>query len=110
MILSKMAQRSLFDAPYQHRSPTSREAAEAIRPQVPNLQVRVLEFIKANGPVTDSAIIDGLDLPANSARPRRIELMHAGVIRQGGTVIQANGRRAATWVIANDYYANEREG
>lgn len=104
-----IAQSSLFDAPYQHRSPTSREAAEAIRPQVPNLQVRVLEFIKANGPVTDSAIIDGLDLAPNSVRPRRIELMHAGVIRQGGTIVQANGRKAATWVIVPEVCRDGRK-
>ena len=96
-----VTQKSLFDAPYQRSSPTSREAADAIRSKVPALQQRVLDFIRENGPVTDSAIIEGLGIAPNSIRPRRIELMHLGVIRQEGIVRQDNGRNAATWAVVS---------
>ena len=92
-------------APFVHRSRTSREAAASITPHLPSLQVRVLEYIKAHGPVTDQAIIEGLDLSPNSVRPRRIELTQMGLVRQAGTVRQPNGRSAATWVALLDSQA-----
>lgn len=95
--------------PYQRHSETSREAAEAISAKAPALRATVLSFIKTNGPVTDSGIIEGLGLPANSVRPRRVELMQRGEIRQEGTMRQANGRRAALWVIVEDFSRCERE-
>lgn len=89
-------------APFVRRSRTSREAAVSITPHVPSLQVRVLDYIKAHGPVTDAQIIDGLDLSPNSVRPRRIELTQLGLVRQNGTVRQPNGRNAATWAVISD--------
>jgi predicted ArsR family transcriptional regulator len=103
-----LIQSRLFDAPFVRGSQTSREAAEFITPKFPSLQVRVLEYIKMHGPCTDRAIIDGLELEPNSVRPRRIELMHLGVIRQESTVRQTNGRNAATWVIVEDYQRGGR--
>jgi hypothetical protein len=105
-----ITQSSLFDAPFVSRSETSREAAEFITPKVPALQVRVLDYIKTHGPVTDSDIIEGLGIAPNSARPRRIELMHAGLIKQGGVVRQTNGRKAATWVFVTDVYCGREMG
>jgi len=84
-------------APYQTHSQTSFEAAQAIEPKLKGLQGAVLEFIKQRGPVTDSQIIAALGSP-NSIRPRRVELVRMGQVREYGWVRQENGRRAALWV------------
>lgn len=107
MITRLTVNSQLAFAPYQRHSETSREAAQSIGTKTPALRATVLSFIKTNGPVTDSGIIDGLGLPANSVRPRRIELMQRGEIRQEGTMRQANGRRAALWVITENNYRGE---
>lgn len=83
--------------PYIAHSPTSRAAAESMRGKSNGLRAKVLEFIKANGPVTDAQIIAALGNP-NSIRPRRVELVELKQVHQAGTVLQANNRRAATWV------------
>lgn len=88
------------DAPYQPESETSYEAAVATKLFKESLQTEVLTYIRRYGPVTDNQIIAGLHKGASSIRPRRIELMKDGKIRQAGTVTQLNGRKAATWVTA----------
>lgn len=87
-------------APYQAESETSYEAAAATKPFRSTLRLEVFDYIKANGPVTDNQIIEGMHKNASSVRPRRIELTKDGQIRQSGTVEQPNGRKAVTWVAA----------
>ena len=89
--------RGYLGAPYQAHSQTSREAALSIVSELGTLQAEVLAYIRLNGPVTDAEVISGLGRGANSIRPRRIELLKAGLIRPWGKVMQPNGRRAQLW-------------
>jgi len=91
---------SLFDQPpFQAHSPTSRAAAEQIKPDATTLRERVYRCILTAGPITDDAICATLGMPGNTERPRRVELMNAGRIVQSGTRATASGRQAAAWVV-----------
>lgn len=81
-------------------SPTSKAAAEAIKPTAGTLRAAVLELLKAKGPLTDEQIADALEMNPSTARPRRIELKRAGLIREAGTAKTKSGRDAAKWEAA----------
>jgi hypothetical protein len=85
-------------SPASQPTPTSEEAAEKIGPHVTGLRARVYEFIKARGRVTDEDIVVGLGMNPSTARPRRIELVAAGLIRDSGSVtLTKSRRRAVLW-------------
>lgn len=96
-------QRDLFaappTAPYQPHSPTSREAARYVAPDLNRLQLRVLAFISDNPLSNDERIQRGLHMNPSTQRPRRIELLRKGLIRQDGKSKTTAGRWAASWVI-----------
>lgn len=82
-------------------SPTSREAAEAIAPSVNALQRAVLAHIQSCGErgCTDEEGIDALALSPSTYRPRRIELVTLGMIRDSGQVRKTrSGRAAVVWI------------
>jgi Mn-dependent DtxR family transcriptional regulator len=80
---------------------TSEDAAAGIAPRTSTLRGRVYEFIKRMGRVTDEQISVELGLNPSTARPRRIELAKAGLIRDSGAVaITKSGRRAVLWEAA----------
>ncbi len=83
--------------PYQRHSVTSLEAAEAIKPRLSDLQSQVLAFISMSRGATDEEIARGLKLNPSTARPRRIELVGKGLIREAGTRKTASGRAAVVW-------------
>ncbi len=97
-------QLSLFDNPIQPTAPfvatseTSREAAEEIAPITGELRQRVYCYIseQPNG-ATDEECQIGLNMPANTQRPRRIELERMGWIEKNGTRKTRSGRDAAVW-------------
>lgn len=87
--------------PYQAHSPTSRSAAIRAEPTAGTLRAAVLAFIRDSGPsgATDEEIQDALALPGSTERPRRIECLTAGTIRDSGQVrATKSGRWAAVWV------------
>lgn len=88
-----------MDAPYQPHSATSREAATKIRPKAIRLQVfEVIKFAGDHGR-TDVEIQDILLIEGSTQRPRRVELLRAGLIRDSGrTRATASGRQATVWV------------
>jgi hypothetical protein len=80
---------SLFDhtlPPHQRHSDTSTAAAEAIRPDAGRLRQFVFEAIWGRGELgaTDEELQELLDMPANTQRPRRVELVDAGRVRDSG--------------------------
>lgn len=90
-----------MDAPYQPHSATSREAATKIRPKAETLRATVLDVIEFSGTYgrTDTEIQDILRLEGSTQRPRRVELLRAGLIRDSGrTRATASGRQATVWV------------
>lgn len=88
----------LLGLPYQKHSETSRAAAHSMRSTSGAKRIEVLHCIADHGPVTDNDICEITGMSGSTVRPRRIELLTAGLIKQAGPVMQGNGRRAETWV------------
>lgn len=91
------------ELPFVEDSKTSRAAAESMLPAADTKRGRVLAFITSRGwgGATDEEIIDHFGGPgvANGIRPRRVELEHAGLVRDSGSVRRTrSGRFAAVWV------------
>jgi hypothetical protein len=87
-----------MDAARQHHSDTSVAAAKQIAPVAGSLQAEVLDLLTVCGPMTDQQMQDTLELDPSTQRPRRIELMHAGFVRDSGERgITISGRLAVKW-------------
>jgi len=96
----------LFDAdpPAQAHSDTSRDAAEAVRPDANRLRSVVYAAIRGAGPdgLTDEEGIGRTGLSPSTYRPRRVELVAGGMVRESGrTRKTASGRKAAVWVATD---------
>lgn len=96
----------LFDEPapaYQAHSETSRRAAERIAPHAHTKRGEVLAFIQAQGEegATDEEMQARMPMPANTQRPRRIELVALGFVKSSGkTRPTRSGDHALVWVVA----------
>lgn len=87
--------------PHQRHSTTSRQAAAKIAPSCNELQARVLAFIRAHGGATDNEIQDGLEMNPSTQRPRRVELVAKGLVRDSGRKrATGSGRPAVVWEVA----------
>ena len=102
-----MHHRSLFDPPVvpvqTGPASTRRLAADAIATRAGKLQSRVLAFIQKHGRggCTDAEIAAGVGLAPDTARPRRIELVAAGlVVESGRRRPTPSGRGAVVWIAA----------
>lgn len=87
------------DPPAQEHSKTSKAAARSMRkPKTASLRDQVMAFIRIRGGATDEEIQIALDMPASTQRPRRVELMQAGLVRDSGEVRNTkSGRKAVVW-------------
>jgi hypothetical protein len=88
---------------FVHGSETSRQAAVAIRPAAGTQRGRVLAYVESCGLVgaTDEEIADGLYMNPSSVRPRRGELLEAGLIRDSGKTRPTKaGLQATVWTAA----------
>jgi hypothetical protein len=92
----------------QGQSSTSKESAEWISGKSGKLRAEVLKSFRYAGArgLTDEEGIYASDLPANTYRPRRVELTNGwkdfegGFIRDSGRKRKtASGRNAVVWVI-----------
>lgn len=85
--------------PYQPHSGTSKEAAEKMRPAASSDRARILKFLTGKlGGMTDEEMQRALKLNPNTQRPRRIELVVAGKVRDSGKTREtASGRKATIW-------------
>ena len=96
---SAAEQMPLFDgAPYQPHSDTSHEAAVYMQPRAGSLRRRVYDYLGRYGPATDRQLQEALDMPASTERPRRVELVRGGLVRDTGARARTHsGRRAVLW-------------
>lgn len=102
----KPRQRDLFadyepDAPFQAHSPTSADAATEIQPRTETLRRAVLAFLQQRGDegASDEEIQEALAMNPSTQRPRRIELVTMGLVRDSGrTRPTRSGRAAVVWV------------
>lgn len=95
-------QLSLLDhrPPVQRHSPTSVAAGERIREDAGTLRGRVLAYIRgaAERGATDEEMQAALDMNPSTQRPRRGELVEAGLVMDSGiTRPTKSGRQATVW-------------
>lgn len=80
---------------------TSRDAALSMIPSAETLRMAVLAYIDEQGPAgaTDEEIQLALSMEGNTERPRRRELVQAGVVADSGARRKTStGRAAKVWV------------
>jgi predicted HTH transcriptional regulator len=100
--LARIGAPDLFSQPpAQRHSDTSVAAAESVATSTTYLRGRVFEAIREHEALTDEQITKVTGIPANTARPRRVELMQAGAIKAVGKSRTASGRHATAWGIAS---------
>lgn len=84
---------------YVRYSKTSRAAALSVEPHVDSWRGRVLaEYRAALDGLTDEEVQRRLNLNPSTERPRRIELVEGGWLRDSGrTRLTASDRKAVVW-------------
>jgi hypothetical protein len=90
-------------APYVAGSEPSRKAAIDIQDIRTDLQRRVYKYIKDKGEkgATDEETQFALAMNPSTQRPRRVELVDMGLVKDSGTTRKtASGRSATVWVVA----------
>jgi hypothetical protein len=91
----------LFQQPAQKHSPTSIAAANRVA-SAAALRARVLAYLvtQPDG-ATDEELQTALDMPGSTERPRRVELVTRGLVRDSGRTRQTrSGRQAVVWVAS----------
>lgn len=89
------------DPPAQRHSPTSVAAAEAIKGKAVSLRQAVLNFLREQGDLgaTDEEMQGRLQMPGNTQRARRVELMKMGLVMYSARTRKTkSGRDAAVWI------------
>jgi|GEM_PF-632815 len=90
--------------PHQAGSDTSRDAAEAIEPDVSSLRGKVLSYIRSRGRegATDKEIQAALNMSVSTEVPRRRELVLKGLVADSGWRRKTKtGRPAVVWAKAS---------
>ena len=85
--------------PFVGDSVTSREAAASL-PNAGTLRRAVLDWLRNHTEegLTDEEIQIDLGMPPSTQRPRRVELVNAGLVRDSGSVRKTrSGRNAVVW-------------
>ena len=87
--------------PAQRDSHTSMAAAEAIEPKTATLRRAYLNWLRSQGEVggTDEEAQDALAMGGSTQRPRRVECVQGGLVRDSGRTRKTrSGREAVVWV------------
>jgi hypothetical protein len=94
--------------PSQRHSDTSRAAADSIRKRVGPLHVEIIEFLAGCAGATDEEMQGGIPMPANTQRPRRVELTQMGrVIDSGRRRATKSRRQAVIWALGLPHSKDE---
>lgn len=97
-------QPDLFPLPYVRHSETSKAAAIAAEPNAGTQRARVLDCLREYTAsvyvgLTDNEMQFILHMNPSTQRPRRVELVRAGlVVDSGKTRLTPSGKRAVVWV------------
>jgi hypothetical protein len=83
--------------PFQAHSTTSKATADSMIPKAVSLREAVFSYIQANGPASDEQIQDALQMNPSTQRPRRIELVTFGRLKEVGETFTKSGRKAKLW-------------
>jgi hypothetical protein len=90
--------------PAQPHSPASIAAAEAIAAKAWTLRAQVYGHLRECGwmGATDEEIQLALGMDPSTQRPRRVELVRQGLVRDSGAKRETrSGREAGVWVVNN---------
>ncbi|MBK5203900.1 MAG: hypothetical protein JJD98_00375 [Polaromonas sp.] len=95
------------EAPYQRHSATSQAASAAIEPRAGTQRHRVLMHLRdmEDCGATDEEIQRTLPMSANSQRPRRQELVKAGLVVDSGRTRKTYAYLDAVVWIASEFAA-----
>lgn len=96
-----MDQPDLFDLKYVRGSETSKEAAIAAEPNAGTQRRLVLDALRWQRTfgLTDHEMQEDLQMNPSTQRPRRVELVKAGLVKESGRFrLTPSGRRAVVWV------------
>jgi hypothetical protein len=105
-----MTQQTIWNGDGKIVVDTRRAAAAAIAPHLGELQSRVYEFIKSRGAfgATDREGQEALNMDGSTYRPRRDELVDAGLVELAGTTRPSPSKRPCkVWISAQQ--TNQRE-
>lgn len=89
-------------APFVKGSCTSQQASQVIQPSAGVLRVQVAQYIAQTGGAgaTDDEVQVALDMNPSTERPRRVELVELGQVKDSGLRRQTrSGRQAVVWVF-----------
>jgi hypothetical protein len=96
---------TLYDGrpPSQKHSDTSRAAADRIRHRIGPLHREIIAFLtNAVQGATDEQMQADIPMPANTQRPRRVELTQEGIVMDSGRRKLTDSRReAVVWILAD---------
>lgn len=96
--------------PAQRHSQPSVEAAYGTAAKRRRHDHRRIAAALSRGPKTDRALQRELELAGSTERPRRIELVRAGIVVEAGyELAERTGRRSTLWAIAPDLTLDELE-
>jgi predicted ArsR family transcriptional regulator len=84
---------------FQSHSATSRDAALSILGSAAQSRLRVYNWLRQQHEgATDEEIAEALSMNPSSARPRRVELVAAGIVEDSGFRRRTHsGRKATVW-------------
>jgi len=92
------------EAPFQPHSSTSRAAAKAVNPSMTGyIRGRILSLLVRDSiGMTDEALSEAMpEYRPETVRVRRVELMHAGKVKDSGNRLRtSSGCWATLWVLA----------
>ncbi len=96
--MGKFSEMDAVLAPYVRGSSTSLAAAVSLGDRNP-MRKRIMEYLASTGGATDEQMQIGLDMKASTQRPRRIELVEQGRVKDSGRYALTSSKRKATiWV------------
>lgn len=91
------------ELPFQAHSATSEAAAKSMEPHAGSLRAAVLDWLRVRGNYgcTDDELFLWIAGSQNAIRPRRVELVKSGLVKDSGTTRKTRSGRAATvWISA----------
>lgn len=87
------------DHAYAGKTDTSYGASIYVLPRTGTVRERVLSWLRLHGPLTDPELQQQLGLRPNSERPRRVELVAGGFVRDSGRRKKHRGREHIIWEV-----------
>lgn len=97
---------------YQANSPTSRAAAISMLDTSDSLRALVYRYIaQAADGATDEEMQRSLQINPSTQRPRRVELVELGVVKDSGCVRKTlSNRDAVVWVVCEPSASRKNQG